>query len=143
MRPKMKRIITVFLVISGLISLNLHAELHVNPFTSYNKQIEFIEKQLDKADEKQKAAIRERLENVKKQKEKAVNQRKKPYLRKLKNLKKYLAEAKSDSKKTSLQNRIDEFQGKIDRIDAYARGESKYDVDKKKIDQKIKKKTSM
>ena len=41
--------------------------------------------------------------------------------------------AKSDSKKKSLQQRINQAQAEIARLDAYAGGASKYEVDKANI----------
>lgn len=132
----MKRFIYLFIILCCCI---LQAEERENPFLSYIRQVEFLEKQLADASENQKPGIRKRLEDIKKQKDQAVAKRKDPYVRELDNLKKYLAEAKSDSKKKSLQNRINQVQGEINRLDAYARGASKYDVDKKEIDQDQKK----
>ena len=122
------------IIILCLTAFSVQAEYRTNPFTSYNRQIEFIEKQLANAGEKQKAGIQKRLDDVKKQKAKAVAKRKKPYLRQIKDLEKFLKTAKSDSKKSSLKTRIQRAQGEINRIDAYAGGASKYDVDKKDID---------
>lgn len=128
------KVIVCSVALIRLLIINVEAEDHANPFLSYIRQIEFLEKQLEKANEKQKPGIQKRLDDVRKQKDLALEKRKEPFVRKLKNLKKYLAEAKSDSKKTSLQNRINEFQVEINRLDAYAKGATKYELDKKKID---------
>jgi len=126
----MKFIICLLIV---FMSFSIPANDRVNPFTSYNRQVEFLEKQLANATKDQKAGIQKRLEDVRKQKAKVLAKHKEPYLRRIKDAEKYLDMAKSDSKKKSLQRRIRQAQAEINRLDAYAGGASKYDVDKGNI----------
>lgn len=127
----MRKIFIMFFVLAAVV---VKGEIHNNPFLSYIRQIEFLEKQLSESPENQKAGIEKRLEDIRKQMARAVAQRKKPYLRRLRDLEKYLAESKSESKKKSLQERINRTKSELARLDAYAGGASKYDIEKAEID---------
>lgn len=69
----MKFIICILIILGSLL---LHADERVNPFTSYNRQIEFLSKQVLEVSKDQKAGIQKKLDDVQKQKAKAKKKKK-------------------------------------------------------------------
>ncbi|MBN1865406.1 MAG: hypothetical protein JW808_10930 [Victivallales bacterium] len=115
----------------------LNAGQEANPFSSYNQKIEYYEKRLERTeDEKKREELQAKIDEIKDQRSRELDKRKEPFVKKLESYKAHLGKAVSGAKKRSLQNRIDEMQRKIDRLDAYAGGASKFDVNVDEIEKR-------
>ncbi len=120
-----------------LTSFLLNAGQEANPFTSYNKKIEYYEKRLERAEDKKgKEDIQAKIDEIKDTRARELEKRKEPFVKRLESYKAHLENAVSAGKKKSLQNRIDDMQRKIDRLDAYAGGASKFDITQDEIEKR-------